>query len=668
MRQRFLKRLIFLFVPMLTSVAASAQNDSLSDSLRASSVMAARAAGLAIPNAGGVSLDMAEVKALPMLLGTPDPLGLAHYLPSMSIQSELEAGIHIQGNDHSHNLVSSGDVPIYGATHLLGLFSVFNPTHFTRLDYSTRTPERNRLGGTLDMPLPREGARRPGGEASLGLMSAQGTLRLPLGKTLSATLSARRSFLNLLYGPFLVIEKERVKYGFTDVNLTLLWQPSSRDKVWLDAYYGGDAASMNSAKYAIHFASAWQNAMAALHWEHAFEGGGTLRQSLYYTLFSLDLDVDWTGVQGALPSFLHTAGYRARWNMGDWTASAESAWHRNLRQSPSVQGDFNGTYTPQPVQHAWENTFTGFYSPSWGRYSLVAGFKGSVYRTPEGGWYARWDPQLRAGVDFYRAGRLEAGVDLSHQYLFQAGFTDVGLPTEYWFVASDLHAPQQALSLSASYTLRLGKDGRYRLSAEAYCKWLGNQIEYKGNLMALANTAYDPESVLLTGKGRAYGVNLSLYKTAGALTGWVSYAWGRSLRQFDHPAYPGEYPAGFERIHELDAVGSWHLGRWALGASFVAATGTPFTAPEQVYLLGHQLVASFGEHNGHRLAPYVRLDLSVSYFFRKGNGINFTLYNATGHWNELCYQLRADEKEGFLFGPMDFNVRFMPSLCYFHKF
>lgn len=653
---------------MCAYTAALAQTDSLY--IKESAITAARSGGLAIPSESGVILDMNQVKTLPMMLGTADPLALAHYLPSMSAQSEIESGIHIQGNDHSHNLVSSGGVPIYGASHILGLYSVFNPSHYAQMDYRTSAPMVNRLGGQLDMSLPDSLVRQFGGEASLGLMAVQGTLRIPMGKRLSATVSVRRTFFNLLYSHFLQVEKSRVKYGFTDVNLTMQWQPTHKDRLWLDAYYGSDAIAVDSGQLLADLNMGWRNGMAALHWEHAFDQS-RLHQRLYFTRYGLNLNMAWATMQGQLPSHLQTLGYRADWTRGGWTAGLESAYHQAQPQSPVATGVGNESYRPQPLQHAWENTLFGRYTATWGRYSLTAGLKGSLYLTPEKGWYARLDPDLQAKADFYRGGVLELGVGLQHQYLFQTGFANTGLPTQYWFLAGEKYLPQQALSVMLNYSLRFGRNDAYRLSVNAYHKWLSNQVEYVGNLLQLISSEYDPDAVLLTGTGRAYGVNLSLHKTAGAFTGWIAYAWGRSLRTFDHPSYPGEYPATFERIHELDAVASWTLGRWTLGGTFVLASGTPFTEVQHIFLMGHQLMAQYGPHNGRRLAPYLRLDLSVSFFFHRGprqeNGLNFSLYNATGHVNELCYQLRTHEGE-FVYAPLDFNIRFMPSLCYFHKF
>ena len=152
-------------VLLLLPFGAAAQTDSLY--LDATTFTAERPDAVAIPSADGIKVELSRLKTLPSVLGNSDPLSYAHYLPSMSAQTELDAGIHIQGNDSQHNLVSAGGVPIYGVSHLLGLFSVFNPSHYNRMDYKTGAREANRLGGSIDMTLPKELPGKVSGTSSL---------------------------------------------------------------------------------------------------------------------------------------------------------------------------------------------------------------------------------------------------------------------------------------------------------------------------------------------------------------------------------------------------------------------------------------------------------------------------------------------------------------------
>lgn len=664
LRQYLFFTLSVLLIPFAES---RAQTDSLYESIHATTVTARLPDGLSALSADAVVLDMVKIRTLPMLLGSADPLNFAHYLPSMSARSELDAGVHIQGNDHCHNLVSSGGVPLYGVSHLLGLFSVFNPSHYGHMRYSTQTPDRNRLGGTIDMELPREAPDKLGGEVSAGLLSAQGTLKVPLGKKAGFALSARRSYINLLYGKFLNIEGNPVKYGFTDVNLTGIWTPGERDKLWLDAYFGNDSMVGGSPMYDLDGTWNWGNAMAALHWEHKADGGSIWHHKLYGTGYQSSLDALWTDLHAILPSRLVSTGYCGRWTLGAWTAGLESTLHIARPQSPQVEGGGAYEFPPQPRQIGWENTLLVRYALPIGPFIADMGLKGSLFLDPEAKLHAGVDPDLVLSANLYRAGKLEAHVGLQHQYLFQTGMTDLGFPLEFWFLAGKLSPPQMALTESLSYQLDF-YHGMFSLSAEVYHRNLWNQVEYKGTLLDLINGSYDLDKALLKGPGRAFGVNLSLHKTAGALTGWISYAWGRSLRN--------GYPAAHERIHEFDAVLTWDVGRWSFGGTMVAASGVPYTGPDYLYLVGQQIVAQYGLHNGRRMKPYFRLDLSVNFFFHKGgrmeNGLNFSLYNATGHNNELYYRLYYKDEESsdatFSYGPVHITLRFLPSLCYFHRF
>ena len=660
MKSRF-TAIIIWSVLIASATEAWAQTDSLY--LDATTVTARRKEAVAITGSAGVTVDVSSMKTLPSILGTPDPVAYAQYLPSMSTNSELDAGIHIQGNDHSHNVVSSGGVPIYGVSHLLGLFSVFNPSHFGKMRYRTSSPELNRLGGSLDMMLPDSLPKTLKGEFQAGLIAAQGSLSVPVGDV-GVKVSARRSYLNLLYGNYIKVNDIPIRYGFTDANITVVWAPGAKDKLWLDAYWGADALDGAAGLYGADGSSAWDNAMAALHWKH-----GALTQTAYYTGWSLGLDAAWTSLSARLDSHLRSAGYKAAFRSGDWTVRAESAWHNALPQNPIIKGGPNVSNSEQPEQSAWENVLSGRYSHTWGPFTLETGLKGCMYLSPEREWMPSADPDLSLGWNLYRGGALALKLGTQHQYLFQTGFTDMGMPSEFWFLAGKNARPQESRYVSLSYLLDFGQGG-YTLSAETYFKRLYGQVEYKDNILDLISREYSLDNVLLHGNGRAWGLNLSLSKVSGAFTGWISYAWGRSLRRFDDPDYAEEYPSSHERIHELDAVASYRLGRWNFGATLVAASGTPYTRPEHLYIMSGQIIAKYGKHNGARLAPYFRVDASATYNFKPDvNGLTLSVYNATCRENELFHRISIDKEEGtYRYKSSNLIFSILPTISYFHKF
>ena len=651
--------LILWSVLLLLPFGAAAQTDSLY--LDATTFTAARPDAVAIPSAEGVKVELSRLKTLPSVLGSADPISYAHYLPSMSAQTELDAGIHIQGNDSQHNLVSAGGVPIYGATHLFGIFSVFNPSHYSRMDYKTGARDVNRLGGSINMTHPQELPGKASGEFQAGLLAGQGTLTLPVGDNAGVRVSARRSYMNLLYSSFLTISGVPIKYGFTDLNLTGRWNPSTKDRLTVDAYYGGDRVNGKAGALSVDSDIAWKNAMAALHWKHK-----ELEQSAYYTTYFLDVTAGWDQIRANLVSRISTAGYKARFTAGAFSAGAESALHSAQPQNPSISGNgLDYGDMSEPLQKGWENTLWGRYRLSAGPFSAEATLKGSLFLDTEDRWMKGLDPDIVLGWNLYRGGQFALRLGTQHQYLFRTGMSDMGFPTEFWVLAGKYGDAQTASSAGLSYKLDAGA---FTFGADAYYRLLGNQIEYRGSVIDFATGMYSLEKSLLHGSGRAYGVNLSLSKVSGALTGWIAYAWGRSLRTFEGLA--GECPASHERIHELDAVLSWDLGRWVFGATLVAASGTPYTAPEYLYLMSQRLICWWGPHNGSRLPPYVRADVSVNYWLRKDtSGLNFSIYNVTGSENQLYKTLSFNREEStFTYEGASAGIRFMPSISYFYKF
>lgn len=657
-------QLIIWSVLMLLPAGAAAQTDSLL--IDSTTVTAVRPTAAVVPGAQITRIDLRQVQSLPSILGSADPLAYAHYLPSMSAQSELDAGIHIQGNDSQHNMVSSGGVPIFGASHLLGLFSVFNPSHYERMDYRTSAPTLNRLGGSIDMALPKileESGKIVRGSFRAGLLAAEGSLTVPLGSKAGVKASARRTYMNLLYGDFLTFDGVGIKYGFTDLNLTARYRPTRDDDIYADLYWGRDDLSGGAGAFSADVDCWWSNTLAAVHWKHK-----NLKQKLYYSSYTLNANALWSDIHASLPSRIQTSGYRADLSLGAFAAGLESALYNVQPQSPDMGGNsLSYDSMKEPAQKGWENTVYGRYKQLWGPFSLEAGLKGSLFLNPEGKWNAGLDPDLVLGWNFYHLGRLSLRAGTQHQYIVRTGLSDSGLPLEFWILSGKYSMPQTSAGAGLSYMLDLGE---YTFGADAYLRTMKNQVEYQGSMMDFATGMYSLERALLSGRGRAYGINLSLNKVAGNLTGWIAYAWGRSLRTFQGME---ECPASHERIHELDAVLTYKLGRWDFGATLVAASGTPFTRPEYLFLMGQRVATWWGPHNGSRLAPYFRADLSANYFFhrepRREDGICLSVYNVTGADNQLYWHLNLDrEAESFKYCPVSAGIKFMPSLTYFYKF
>ena len=635
------------------------------DSLQLDSTVLSAAAKrqlLDFSKAGVATMDVAELALMPSVLGNADPLHFVQMLPSMQTNSEIDAGIHIQGCDHQHNLIALDGVPVYGASHLMGIFSVFNPTHYRSMSYSTVASGVNRLGGVIDMHTRRSIPERVGVDASVGLVSAQGTVEAPLSQKSALILSGRGSLVDLLYGNYLRIDDISISYGFSDVNATWLWAPTRQDRISADFYYGYDKAKTDMTGAEIGIDLFWRNATAAVHWDHA-----ALEQTLYYSGFRLDVDISEEGRNALMPSSISTVGYKGGWSRGQLSLLLDAAMHEVQPQSPEIHGT-GVEYEPEPLQRTFETTLTAEWSGSIGYdFDYSASLAGGWYLSAEKKPYFGLSPQLTGTYRFEGGDKLRLNAGIHHQYLFQTGLSNLGLPIEFWLPAGKYSDPQWSAGTSISWDKSFA-DG-LELNTELYYRYLANQLEYVGGLQDLLAGTYSLERSLQKGNGYAYGLNLLLRKTQGRLTGWAGLSAGRSMRTFDG----GTWPSNHERLVEFDMVAAYKVGSWDLGGTVVAAGGTPFTKVKEYYLLQQQVVSVMGPRNDSRLDPYFRVDLNARLHLRDHgrmqHGLNFSVYNATAHNQEIYRKVGADrENLTISFKRMYLGITILPSVGYFMKF
>lgn len=664
------KLFALLALPALSGVGAGAQTDSLYMEMDSTTLVTRRHTSAIKTVSGGVTqISLSQIQSMPKILGSTDPVNFIKNLPGVQTSSEYDSGIHIQGCDNAHNDISLAGVPIYGANHLFGFFSVFNPSHYTKMSFS-RSARSNRLGGTLKMELS-DTLRHPvSGEVSIGIMSSQGTIGFRCGRKSHLRLSARQSYMNLLYKKWLMIEISPIRYGFGDYNVSWLFTPTPDDRIWLEGYWGQDNANIAEKSFNIGLGVDWGNHAGAVHWEHK---GRTTKQ--HHTLYASGFRSDGLMTQNesslTLRSRMNTYGYKGSLLWNGFTFGAEAAFHDVMPQTPSSEGLYGIDGHIQERQHGLETSFhAGYEAVLADRWTVEADLKGSLYVSPEKKAFRGLSPQASVTYNMYRCGKLTASYGWRHQYLFQTGLSNIGLPVEFWFLAGKHSIPQASQQAGISYEAGLLQDA-LALSVSIYGKRLYNQVEYKGDMFDFFNSVYDLDDHLLKGDGWNYGLDVMLHKQTGSLTGWISYSLGRALRRFDNPDYTGIYPASHERIHELNAVCAYKVGKWDFSGTFVYAGGAPFTAPEYYYISSGQMITRSGEHNACRMRPYARLDLSVTYSFRKDerqeNGINMSLYNVTARRNDVMYRLNI--RDGvYSYGPMSFFLRLVPSISYFHKF
>lgn len=616
---------------------------------------------------------MTSMNELPKILGNADPIHYTQMLPGIGTNAEYQSGIHVQGCDNSHNIVSINEVPLYNVNHLLGFFSIFNASHFSTLNikkslYDVSTA--NRLGGGLDMKTNDNIPDSINGEFAVGLISSQGTLRMPLGRRTSMTLSLRGSYINMLYGRWLKADETRIKYSFYDCNFLLSHHIDDRNTLTFDFYSGNDFGKFDESYFLSDNEAKWGNVMGSIGWKHngrGFNVSQTIYGTYYHNNFCLLMQSNNYGLRSSIMDL----GYKGNLTAGRWDMGLDAVWHNFEPQYLDNNNSFNVTRgNPERQQSTETSAFIQYTLPLRKYTSMILGARATLYSSG-GNQFGSADPSLAIIYD-NRTVMLSASCYVRHQYLFQTGFSSSGLPTEFWMSTGSIHRPQYAYGGNVTATAYLA-ERKYRLSAEIFYKRLYHQVEYQGTILDLVNTEYNLDNNLIHGKGSNCGFNVMLHKCSGNLKGWIAYTYTHSRRKFQEFADDRNYPSSHERPHEVNSIVTYSLHRhWTFGCNLVFASGTPFTAPVSIELINGNVVSQYGPYNGNRLKPYFRLDASANYKWKSSHGmeqgINFSLSNVTCRKNDLFYRVKFKKNKEFAYKPLSFFIPILPSVSYFYKF
>ncbi len=620
----------------------------------------------------GTKLDMRLMNMLPNILGNADPFHYLQFLPGIQTNNEYDAGLYIQGSENGHNMVAVDGVPIYNSGHLLGIFSTFNSAHYNSLllythPHSSAFP--NRIGGHTVMQLYNRLPDKPHGQLSVGPVSSQGSVKIPLSKKSGLILSGRLSYLNLLYSQWLDIDGSKIKYDFSDFNVTYIHNINKKNTLWVDGYYGQDNVIIDDRNYGINLSLKWGNKMLAAHLKTDISELIHLRQKIFFTNFenNLILKSDYLGI--SIPSGIMTYGYSANMDYKRLTMGIDASYHNIELQSPAVSNYYQDTFIDSK-QHSEEVSAYLEYQLPLRAFLLELGVRGSLFHCNGDKTYLSADPSLSITYKNSHNWSVCLTGYQRHQYLTQTGVSSIGLPIEFWLSSTESVPPQVTRGLNLSWRKFFGN--KYSLTLEGFYKKLYHQIEYVGNLLDLKDRNYSLDKYIYSSKGENYGMSIILTKRTGKIVGWMNYTYTHARRSAEGSLLGSWYSPSHERPQEFNLLMTYKINkRWSLGSTFVFASGTPFTASSSFYVNNGNIISQYGKYNDNRLPGYTRLDLSVGYSLkttgRSMSGINFSLYNALNSGNPLLYRLKLYDNE-YGYKKLSFVMRMMPSVSFFYKF
>ena len=663
--------------------------------------------------AGLTKIDVEGIKNIPLVLGERDILKVATTLPGITTTGEGSNGYNVRGGKTDQNLILLDNAAIYNPSHFFGIFSAINP--FTTGDvniYKGNIPAEygGRLSSVFDISSKDANTEKVSGEASIGPVTSNVMIELPVVKDKAAVLVGGRT----TYSGWILrsLDEEDLKNSeasFFDVIVKYNHQMSDNDDLKLTAYYSKDRFSITSDSL-----YGYSNRLLSLAWQHKFNDKN--RGELIVTNSEYQFDIEFDGdfnTDFDLNYKNNETEVKLKMNY-DYDDTKKFTYGLASKLYTIHPGDFeplNNDSDIEALNIAQEKGLetslfvSGNYEVNekfavdiGARYSVYAFLGDATQRIYEDGQpknettlietqefgnnevvetYGGLEGRLSARYFLNEELSLKASYNNTYQYIHTLSTNTTVSPTDTWKLSDKNIKPQRAQQASLGIYKNF-KENQYEVSLEGYYKTYNDILDYKVGAQLLLNETLETE--VLQGEGKSYGIEFLIKKNKGRWNGWLGYTYSRTLLKLDsqfaeervnNGAY---FPANYDKPHDFSAVLNYKMTkRFSFSANFAYQTGRPITYPVGTYEFGGAEYTLYSDRNKFRIPDYYRLDIGFNY---EGNHKikkiahsfwNLSIYNVLGRNNPYSVFFVTDEGQIKAFKSSIFSIP-VPTLTFNFKF
>lgn len=676
---RLLQRHILLLTLLVVSPCAYAQQDSAAMHLSVDDVVVtAQSRIISIPdNTGNVSLNMDALTDMPRLGGAVDVLKLLQYTPGVAATQEGNTAMYVRGGDAGNSRILLDGAPLYSPAHLLGFFSVLNTPHISGLTlYKSGIPAcyGSSTASITEVRTHRHIPSEFHIEGNIGIIEADAAVKLPLGERFALFASARHSYASWLTG--LLSRKTTIDYEFGDYGVGFVADVGRAGRLLFNTHFNDDSAKANVFLYNADCKLSWWNALGTLTLETPINDRVELSNMVYASVYDNILKPNITSVNYEVATGVADMGLRSgvvvAFDRVNISAGVDAIYRRIAPQS-ILEGDnvLNMSKVEETIEAA---LYASLRWPISSHVVLDAGVRYSLYANDK--VWTMPEPRIAIELPLSSTAKLWASYNLMTQYIHLVPQSNLSFATDFYLSSAEHLPPQLSHNASLGYAGE-ALAGRLRWSVEAYYRYMYNVIEYDSRILDVLTGVEDHMSMLSCGRGESYGLETSVGYSDSYVDVQVNYTLSRSLRQFDDINDGHPFPAHSDRRHNLSLIASYKpSSRWTLSATFVYATGMPYTGTTALYISGNAFLREYGPYNGAKLPDLHHLDLSATYWFKprklERSGINLSIYNVYARKNPLMmsYSVQKDDETNTMFMQERRHAIYtiIPSISWTYKF
>ncbi len=605
-----------------------------------------------------------EISKLPSL-GEKDVLRSFQLMPGVSASNESSSGLYIRGGTPDQNLVLYDGFTVYHVDHLYGFYSAFNSNAVKDVQLYKGGFE-SKFGGRLSSVTEITGKDGNQKKFNLGvdlsLLSVNAFVEVPIGSKFSSVIAYRRSYKGLIYNTIFekfnkstntsitipeggggkrMSQDTKITSYFYDLNGKFTFRPTSVDVVSLSLFNGSDILDNSSETESSSFGAGgggmnmnstdlteYGNISGSLKWARKWSdklfGNTVISYSNYFSDRNRSQERTSTDDNGDTTTTSN--GIFENNNLKDYSLKSDYQWdlfHFCQLQFGgfATRFDIKYTYAQNDTSTVLDRksnaTLAGGYLQSQfklfkDKLQIIPGVRTSWFETTKQMYY---EPRASLNLSLTKKLTLKGAWGKYYQFANRVTREDIiSGSKDFWLLSDGSNVP---VSSSIHYVVGLSyENSNYLFSAETYYKELANLTEYSLRINPNPMGVNYNEN-FFNGYGFSKGVELLMQKKSGKINGWISYTFGQAQNHFD--VYSDTYyPANQDVTHEFKAVVMYQYKRWDFAATWVFATGRPYTAPSGAYTVTlldgtTQDFFTVTAKNGLRLPDYHRCDLSAAY-------------------------------------------------------
>ena len=648
---------------------------------------------------GKIKLEQKDILLTPTLLGSPDLVRTLQLMPGIQSVNEGNSGIYVRGGSPGHNYIVFDDIELMNPSHLMGIYSVFNPLLVDVVDfYKGNAPVHlsSRLASSIVVKSRTKKDTAYNWSGNVGNISSnlvyQGQTK---NKKWYFDAGLRRSYLEVLQEaarPFIKDEDnyfKNNKFNFYDFNGKIKYQGRS-SSLTLAWYKGGDVFKFSDKGRAVSLNNNWGNEGASLIWRSVLSDNLSMKNAVSYSSYKSSLKVDFVDQDLKFKTdyrhvqykndFLYPKGRNTlRWG-AYVTHKYVSPQDVDISLNSNNSSAFN-SYKHLSVKLPASNRFVAndklslYLGGAIEYYKLLQkDQKGQSGSTKKDESDFLWNAVAIADYKLSSDRSVKSSYSYVSQIIHLTSVASIPLPSDIWMPATDKVPAEIGHQFTLGYFKEVEK-WDLEFGVEAYGKYTDNTLMLKVNVEQ--EEVGDFEDSFFKGKAKAWGTEFSLKKNGSDYQAQLSYTLGFVRQKFDDINQGAWHDAKYDRRHDLNVLASYRVNeRMELGSSFVFATGNKATLPKGRYWMMGDIANDYEGVNNYRMPVYHRWDLSLNYHLKSKRFhesiLNFSLINVLNRSNPYFVYYHIDE--GNMTYELTIKARqvslfpIMPSLSWRFKF